>query len=76
MRLSNSIFDDNDSNEKNILQKFIMHVLGFCIKLEIFVAHMFYAWSSSHTTALPIDINQKNHTLLCLFGELVIKIKK
>ena len=35
------IFDENVSNDTKIIQYFIMHVLGLCIKLNIFVAHMF-----------------------------------
>ena len=38
------IFDENDSNYTNIIQYFIMHGLGLCIKLNSFVAHMFYVW--------------------------------
>ena len=38
------IFDENDSNYTSIIQYFIMHGLGLCIKLNIFVAHIFYVW--------------------------------
>ena len=38
------IFDENDSNYTSIIQYFIMHGLGLCIKLNSFVAHMFYVW--------------------------------
>ena len=30
------IFNKNESNEKNIIQYFIMHELGLCIKLNYF----------------------------------------
>ena len=51
------IFDENDSNDTNIIQYFIMYGLGLCIKLDSFVAHMFYEWLFSHNTAVPIAIN-------------------
>ena len=35
-----------------------MHGLGLCIKLDSFVAHMFYVWSFSHNTAVPIAIKK------------------
>ena len=38
------IFDENDSNYIKIIQYFIMHELGLCIKLNSFVAHIFYLW--------------------------------
>ena len=36
------IFDENDSKDTKIIQYFIMHGLGLCIKLDNFGAHMFY----------------------------------
>ena len=38
------IFDENDSNDTNIVHYFIMNGLGLCIKLNNFVAHMLYVW--------------------------------
>ena len=38
------IFHQVNSNETNMIQYFIMHGLGLCIKLNSFVSHMFYAW--------------------------------
>ena len=40
-----------------------MHVLGLCIKLNSYVAHMFYAWSFSHNTELPIYIRQNKYVI-------------
>ena len=37
------INDEKDSVETKIIQCFIMHVLGLCIKVDSYVAHMFYA---------------------------------
>ena len=51
------IFDENENIDTNIIQYFIMHGLGLCIKLDSFVAHMFYEWLFSHNTAVPIAIN-------------------
>ena len=36
------IFNEIDNNDTNIIQYFIMHGLGLCIKLDRIVAHMFY----------------------------------
>ena len=36
-------FDENDINYTNIIQYFIMHRLGLCIKLNGSVANMLYA---------------------------------
>ena len=38
------IFDENEIDDTKIIQYFIRHGLGLCINLNIFVAHMFYAW--------------------------------
>ena len=35
------IYDENGSGETNIIQYFIMNGLGLCIKVDIYVAHMF-----------------------------------
>ena len=57
------IFDENDSNDTNITQYFIMHGLGSWIKLNIFVAHMLYLWSFSHNKVVPIDIKHNIYGL-------------
>ena len=49
-------FDENGSNETNIIQYFIMHDLGLCTKINIVLAHMFYTWSFSHNAAVLISI--------------------
>ena len=54
------IFNENDSNNTNILQYFIMHRLGLCIKLDDLVAHIVYAYSFINNTAVPIAIKQNN----------------
>ena len=38
-----------------------MRWLGLRIKLDSFVAHMFYAWSFSHNTAVPISIKKNKY---------------
>ena len=50
------IFSENGSNDTKIIQYFIMNGLVLCIKLDNFVAHMFYAWSFSYNTSVTISI--------------------
>ena len=50
------IYDENYSVDTEIIQYFIRHGLGLCIKLDSYVAHMFYAWSFIHNTSVPITI--------------------
>ena len=38
------IFNKDDSNDTKIIQYFILHGLGLCIKLNGFVVHIFYKW--------------------------------
>ena len=54
------VHDENYSNDINIIQYFIIYGLGLCIKLDNFVAHMFYAWSFSHDTAVKQSVKKKN----------------
>ena len=53
------VYYEKDSVYTEIIQYFFMHGLGLCIKVDSYVAHMFYAWSFSHTE-FPIDIKKKN----------------
>ena len=55
------ILYENDSNDTNIIQYFIMHGLLLCTKLNNFGAHMFYAWSFSYNTEVPIDIKKNRY---------------
>ena len=57
------VFDKYDSNDKNIEQYFVMYGLVLCIKLNIYVTHMFYVWSFRHNTAVPIAIKQNKYYL-------------
>ena len=75
-------FDQNDSNDTNIIQYFIMYGLVLFIKLNTFVAHMFYVWLFSNNKSVPIYIKQNKyflslntHTLMCLLGDLEVQIK-
>ena len=36
--------DENDKNDTQITQYFIIHGLGLCIKVDCYVSHLFYAW--------------------------------
>ena len=40
-----------------------MHGLRLCIKVDSYVAHMFYAWSFSHNTSVPIAKNKNKYFL-------------
>ena len=40
-----------------------MHGLVLCIMVNSYVAHMFYAWSFSHNTEVPIAINKNKYFL-------------
>ena len=40
-----------------------MHGLWLCIKVDSYVAHMFYAWLFSHNIEVPIAINKKQYFL-------------
>ena len=55
------IFDKDDSNGTNIIQYFVIHGLGLCIKLNSFVAHMFYVWSFGHNRAVPISTKKNGY---------------
>ena len=57
------IYDEKDKNDTQVAQYFIMHGLGLCIKLDSYVAHMFYAWQLSHNTAVPIAKNKNKYFL-------------
>ena len=56
-------FYENDINDTKMIQYFIMHGIGLCIKLNSFVAYMFYVWLFSHNTAVPIAVNQNKYLL-------------
>ena len=55
--------NEKDSVDTEIIQCFVMHGLGLCIKVDSYVAHMFYAWSFSHNPAGPIDIEKQKYFL-------------
>ena len=53
-RVYQSILDESEGNDTNIIKYFIMHGLGLCIKVDNYVAHMLYTWSFSNDTALKL----------------------
>ena len=57
------IYYEKDSVDTEIIQYFIMHGLGLCIKVDIYVAHMFYAWKFSHDKAVPTSIKNNKYFL-------------
>ena len=70
------IYDENDSDDTNIIQYFIMHGLGLWIKIDIYVAHIFYAWLFSHNASVLVYTNKNKpffnliQTQLYFLGEL------
>ena len=75
------IHDENDNDDTNIIQCFIMYGLVLCTKVDSCVGHMFYEWSFSHDISVTIAINKNKYffpsikTLLYLLGEPTIPIK-
>ena len=55
------IYDEKYSVDTDIIQYFIMHELGLCIKVSSYVSHMFYSWSFSNNTEVPIAINNNKY---------------
>ena len=53
----------NDRDDKNIIQYFIMHGLVLCVKVDSYVAHMFYAWPFSHNTEVILAKNKNKYFL-------------
>ena len=59
------ICNEKYSVDTYIIQYFIIHGLGLCIKVDGYEAYMSYAWSLSNNKAVPIAIH-KNKYLLSL----------
>ena len=57
------IYDQNFSDDTKIIQYCIMQGLGIFIKVDSYVAHMFFAWSFSYSTAVPTDIKKNKYFL-------------
>ena len=57
------LYNEKDSVYTEIIQYFIIHGLGLCIKLISYVAHVLYTWSFIHNTAVPIAIKKKKYFL-------------
>ena len=57
------VYDKNYSVHTKIIQYFIIHGLGLCIRVDSYLAYMFYTWSFSHNTAVPIDINKNKYCI-------------
>ena len=58
------IYDEQDENDTHITQYFIMCGLGLCIRVNSYVAHLFYAWSFSNNIAIII-VKKKKNTAFC-----------
>ena len=57
------LYDEKHSVNTKRIQDFIMYGLGLCIKVDSYVAHMFYAWSLSHNTEVQISLNNNKYFL-------------
>ena len=55
------IYDEHESDDTKIIQYFIMHGLWFCIKVDSYVAHIFYECSFSHITTVPIALKKNKY---------------
>ena len=60
------ILDKDYSNNAKFLQYFVMHGLILYIRLNSYVEHVFYEWSFSHNTAVPIVALCTNRTTIAL----------
>ena len=49
------IYDEKDKYDTQITQYFVLHGFRLCIKIDSYVAHMFYAFLFSHIKAVPIS---------------------
>ena len=52
----------NYNDDTKIRQYFIMHGMVLCIKVDIYVSHIIYAYPFSHNTEVPISI--KNNKII------------
>ena len=57
------IYYEKDKNDTQVTQYFIMHGLVLCIRVDSYVARIFYAWSFSHNTAVPIAKKKNKYCL-------------
>ena len=49
------IYNEKNNNDTQITQYFVLHGFRLCIKIDSYVAHMFYAFLFSHIKAVPIS---------------------
>ena len=54
------IYVEKDKNDTHITQYFIIYGLVLCIKVDSYMAHIFYSWSYSHNTKVPFAKKNKN----------------
>ena len=58
------IFDKYDSKDTKMIQYFVMHGLGLCIKLNSYVENMFYACNSVKIIQYQLLLSTTNTTFL------------
>ena len=56
-------FYKEDTDNTHILKYFVMDGLVICIKLNSYVAHIFYAWSFIHNASVTILIKHNKYYL-------------
>ena len=52
---------ENYSDDTNIIQYFIMHGLVLYIKVDSYLAYIFYAWSFNQNKAFPVAMKKKKY---------------
>ena len=57
------IYDEKESVDTQIIQYFIMNGLVLCIKLNIYISCMLYAWSLCRKSEVLIDIKKNKYFL-------------
>ena len=58
------IYKENENDDTKIIQHFIMHELGLCIKVDSYMVHMFHAWSFIHNIEVSISIKKTKYFML------------
>ena len=55
-----NVFINSFAMKIKIIQYFIMNRLALCIKVDSYMADMFYAWLFTHDKSVSIAIKKKN----------------
>ena len=55
------IYYENHSDDTNIIQYFIMHGLVLYIKVDSYLAHIFYVWSFNENKTFPVPMKKNKY---------------